>query len=832
MPTLHRAVTPIHDGWTLRGVSGPLPENILGQVVPATVPGSAHTDLLDAGLIPDPYLDLNEETLVWAHRANWRYETAVAVEAPADDERVDLVFHGLDTVATVWLDGAVIGETRNMHRSYRFDVRELLARPGTAVDGAHLLAVDFRSALEYAEDVEHEIGERVHNYAHPFNMVRKMACSFGWDWGPDLQTAGIWKPVELQRWRIARLAEMRPLVTTDGAAGRVEVHVTIERSGLGAGDDAPLTLVAAVAGASAEVTVAAGEISAVVVVSVPEVELWWPLGHGEQPLYDLTVSLTTEGAVLDTYQRRIGFRTVELDTNPDEFGAAFTFRINGRPILVKGANWIPDDHLLTRVTREQYERSIGKATSAGMNLLRIWGGGIYETEDFYEVCDAAGLLVWQDFLFACASYPEEDPIRTEVEAEARENVIRLMPHPSLVLWNGNNENLSGYVDWGWAEKLNGATWGLSYYTKILPDLVGLLDPTRPYVEGSPVSPGYSHQEKHPNDPDHGSMHIWDVWNKVDYSAYRDHVPRFCAEFGFQGPATWSTLTRAVHDEPLTPSSPAFLLHQKAKDGNGKLARGYAPHLPEPTTFEDWHWTTQLNQARAVKFGIEHMRSHWPRCAGTVVWQLNDCWPVTSWAAVDGDDRRKPLWYALRQAYAPRVLTIQPRGEVQALVVGNDSAQDWSATVSLRRIDLDGVELASAELEFAVPARGKATLEIPAAVQTPGLVSRELIVAQADDVRALHFFAADKDVAYDAAPFRTAVEVVDGGYRVHVTASGVVRDLSLLPDRLAADAEVDEALVSLLPGETAVFTVRSAAAVDASALTSPLVLRSANQLVAR
>src|SRR5450830_1992318 len=278
----------LHDGWTLTSTSGPVPAAIAGRTIPAEVPGSAHTDLLAAGLIPDPYLDRVEEKLVWAHRVNWRYALELEARAPGPDERVDLVFDGLDTVATITLNGSMLGSTANMHRSYRFDVGPALT------PGANQLTVDFRSALEHAEEVESELGHRPHTMAHPYNMVRKMACSFGWDWGPDLQTAGIWKPVELHRWRIARLAEVRPLVTTDGAAGRVEVHVIIERSGLGADDDAPLTLVAAVAGASAEVTVAPGEISAVVVVSVPEVELWWPLGHGEQPLYDLTVSLTTE----------------------------------------------------------------------------------------------------------------------------------------------------------------------------------------------------------------------------------------------------------------------------------------------------------------------------------------------------------------------------------------------------------------------------------------------------------------------------------------------------------------------------------------------------------
>ncbi|WP_031506143.1 glycoside hydrolase family 2 protein [Streptomyces megasporus] len=817
----------LHDGWQLSAIAGPVPEHVAGRTVPAAVPGSAHLDLLAAGLIPDPYLDRVEEELVWAHRTDWRYALAFETAPAGPDERVDLLFEGLDTVATVELDGRVLGETANMHRSHRFDVRDALEG-----GGFHELVVSFRSALEYAEEVERRLGRRDHVYPHPFNMVRKMACSFGWDWGPDLQTAGIWKPVRLERWHTARLALVRPLVTVDAdGTGRAEVHVEIERSGLA--ESGAVELTATVAGRAERVTVPAGETGARLTLTVPDVRLWWPVGHGDQPLYDLRVALGTAGAdePLDVWERRIGFRTVTVDTAPDEIGTPFTVVVNGRPIFVKGANWIPDDHFLTRVTRERLERRVDQAVGAHMNLLRVWGGGIYETDDFYDVCDERGMLVWQDFPFACASYPEEEPLWSEVEAEARENVVRLASHPSLALWNGANENMWGFRDWGWPEQLQGRTWGLGYYTELLPSIVAELDPTRFYCANSPYNPGMPVDGVHPNDENHGTRHEWEVWNRVDYTHYRDHIPRFCSEFGFQGPPTWATLTKWIHDDPLTPTSPAFLLHQKAEEGNEKLARGMAPHLPEPRTFEDWHWATQLNQARAVAFGIEHFRSWWPRTAGAVVWQLNDCWPVTSWAAVDGDERPKPLWYGLRHAYAPRLLTPQPRDGRLVLVAVNDHDEPWRGELLLERQTFSGRILRSVKLSLDVPARSVARIEPASSLVSPENEQEEVLVATAPDARAVHLFREDRELAYDPEPLKAQAVAVPGGYRVDVYAKSFARDVAVLADRVAPDAVVDEMLVPMPAGESRSFTVRTEADIDPAALTGPLVLRSANALSA-
>lgn len=805
--------TDLHQGWTVRAAGGPVPEAIAAAPVPATVPGTVHTDLLDAGLIPDPYLGANEADLVWFHRSAWVYDTVVSATPAGDGERVDLVFDGLDTVATVWFGGTELGRTRNMHRGYRFDVRHLLH------DGDIPLRVRFDPALEYAEQVERELGSRPRPYPHPFNAVRKMACSFGWDWGPDLQTAGIWKGVRLERWHTARLAAVRPLATRD----RLTVHIDLERAA-----DVPLTVEVVTGEHSAVIELPAGTDQGAVELAVPDAPLWWPAGHGEQPLSDVRVILRDGTETLDEHHTRVGFRDVSLDESADETGSRFTLSVNGKEIFVLGLNWIPEDHLLTRITRGRLEAAVDRAVAANANLLRVWGGGIWETGDFYDVCDERGILVWQDFPLACAAYSEEEPIRSEILAEARENVTRLAPHPSLILWNGGNENIWGYEDWGWKEQLDGATWGARYYYHDFPELLAELDPTRPYHPGSPSSPLFA--GVHPNDDRHGTRHEWDAWNREDYTHHDNFVPRFCSEFGWQAPPAWTTLTGTLAPEDLDKESAAFLLHQKAEDGNGKLDRGLARHMRVPTDFGDWHWATQLNQARATAYAIAHLRSHAPRTMGSVIWQLNDCWPVTSWAMVDGAGRRKPAWYALRRAYAPVLSSFVRRGDRRFLAVINDSDAPWRESVRFRRLRFDGTVLASSDISgITVAPRSVALIDVDPALLAAASPESEVLVADAAGSRATHLFAEDKDLKYDPTAVRAHTVAIPGGYSVTVTAASFARDVALLADRVAPDAVVDDMLVDLLPGETHTFTVLSRADVDGEAFGAPEVLRSANAL---
>jgi beta-mannosidase len=835
MTSLPATFRPLHAGWTLTSVSGPVPDPAAAALtagIPAVVPGEAHLDLLAAGLIDDPFDGDNEAAQQWIGDTSWRWSTTFDW-TPGDAARHDLVAHGLDTVATVELNGVVVGRTQNMHRSYRWDVREVLR------EGDNTLTVTFAAPVPEAAARAARDGALPRTNHHEYNQLRKMACSFGWDWGIDVAGAGIWKPIGLDAWSGVRIASVRPLVDVlpgadggdaDRYDGLLTVHVEVERDGASPAADVPLVVTVTDPDGQAlhkGATVPAGETTAVVLVTVTDVRRWWPVGHGDQALYSVEVT-AAGGADAAEWAGRVGFRTVEVDTTPDDAGAPFDLRVNGERVLVRGANWIPDHAFLTRVDRDRYARRVTDALEANVNLLRVWGGGIYESDDLYDLADERGLLVWQDFLFACAAYDEGPAMRAEVEAEARENVTRLSPHPSLVLWNGNNENTWGSVDWGWAGRLGGRGWGDAYYSDLLPGVLAELDPTRPYSPASPYSFG---DYRHPNDERYGTMHVWDVWNRADYTVYAKYRPRFVSEFGFQAPPAWSTLTGVVHDEPLDPFGQQMLVHQKANLGNAKLERGWQGHLPDPTTITDWHWTTQLNQAHAIRFGVEHFRSLTPHNTGTILWQLNDSWPVVSWAAVDFAEHRKPLWYALRAAYAPRLATLQPRASDAAraaaweglepepdtltLVLVNDTDEAFAGTFTVTREAFDGTVLAKATLEAAVPARGAATLTVPADVAAFGDPAAEVVVAEPDDgaagfATAYRHGAEVVDQRLDPRPLRVRAEPTDGGCLLHVAADSYARDVFCPVDVVDPTATVDDGMVTLRAGRSVTLRVTSAA----------------------
>jgi beta-mannosidase len=849
-PTLrHPFRRPLDADWTVTTQAGPVPRNVGLHAIPATVPGAVHTDLLAAGLIPDPYLDGNEKLLGWIGLTDWRYTTTFAWQ-PGSTTQSEIVFDGLDTIATVSLNGHILGTTRNMHRSYRFDLRPYLRA------GLNELDVSFESPIRAADAASLELGYRPHVNHHPYNAIRKMACSFGWDWGIDTATSGIWRPITLEGWSTARIESIRPIATVDTVdpadaeagtvrtAGTVAVHVEVARA-----SDARLLVTASVDGVSGTTILEAGDTTTLVTLHVSDAALWWPRGYGEQPLYDVDVTLNThhgdddghdEAIELDAATKRVGFRTVAFEMTPDTAGTPFTMVVNGQPIFVRGANWIPDDAFPHRVDQARYLARIEQAEFANMNLLRVWGGGIFEADDFYELCDERGMLTWQDFLLACAAYAEEEPFCSEMEAEARDNVARLAAHPSLVVFNGNNENLWGHEEWNWKKRLDGKTWGETYYYELFPAIVAELAPHVGYTPGSPFAPGDvdglgRSGARSPNDPDHGTMHIWDLWNLRDYPDYRTYTPRFVSEFGWQGPPTWSTMTESISDAPLTPESPGMLVHQKAMDGNSKLTDGLLAHFPLPDDIDDWHWAMSLNQAVAIQTAIEYFRSLQPHCMGSIVWQLNDCWPVTSWAAVDGYGRAKPLLYALRHAYTDRLVTVQPHAGAHgvsglAAVIVNDSSEPWSGELKVRRLTNAGALLAEHTEQVTLPARSTVSVLLPASVAAATDAAAELLRADLGGVRGHWFFAEARDTRLDAPALGTALEQVAGGYRLTVTAASLTRDLALLVDKVDPGGTVDDMLVTLLPGESVVFAITSALELDLAGLSAPGVLRSANQLV--
>ncbi|GGI07956.1 glycoside hydrolase family 2 protein [Egicoccus halophilus] len=817
-----RTRTELSDGWQLR-LRTPgkgTPAGFDDRPVAAVVPGTVHTDLLRDGRIDDPVVGLREHDQHWIGRSTWSYATTVAWQ-PDGAERVELVCEGLDTVAEVRLNGELLGATRNMHRTHRFDVTDRLR------EGDNDLEVVFLPVHDEVDRVRDEVGLLPATEAVHYPYVRKMACNFGWDWGPVFVTAGIWRPIALESWSTARLASVRPLATLVDTTGHLELAVDVARTG----GEADLRVRVTVDGRTAEAPVDAEH--GVVALDVDDVRPWWPIGFGEQARYDVSVELLAGDEVVDRAERRVGFRTVEVVEEPDAVGTGWQLTVNGQRIPVRGFNWIPDTPFPSEVDAARYARRIDQAIAANANLLRVWGGGIYESPDFYEHCDATGVLVWQDFLFACAAYPETDAFRAEVEAEAREAVAERSTHPSLVLWNGNNECTWGWHDWGWQEVLGDRPWGSTYYYETLPAIVAELDPTRPYLPGSPTSGDLA---VHPNDDAQGVSHIWNVWNDEDYLHYRDREPAFVAEFGFCGPATHATMRHGVPDGELTLDNEAVVHHLRAENGVHKLRRGLAEHFPEVASGDDWLWLAQLNQARALTVGVDHLRAL-ERCSGAVVWQLNDCWPVVSWAAVDSDERLKPLWYALRDAFAPRRVVVQPDTDGLALVAINDQPEDWQAGVVVRRVRFDGTVLAESKVELAAPATGVGRARLADELAVAHDERREVLLVDADGHgRTSWYWTRDTELAYPPAAWDTEVEVVDDGLRLRITANSFVRDLAVFPDRLTldgrplpADAVASDLLLTLLPGETRELTIRGAKAEHADAVVRRPVLRAVNDL---
>lgn len=801
--------TAISDNWHLKHVGGVTPLE-LPDAIEANVPGCVHTDLMASGLIPDPFLDDNERLLAWIGLCDWEYQTEFEVESDSHTHRF-LVFEGLDTVATIVLDGEVIGEARNMHRTYRFDVTDRLN------PGRHTLQIAFHSPIKYADRMSLELGYRPHVNHHPYNAIRKMAANMGWDWGIDTSTSGIWKPVFIESFT-HRIDQVRPVTRIVADTGELTAHIAVTSD-----QDADIRLTIG----DQVITTAATPGENTVVVAIDSPKLWWPVGRGNQELYGLLVELVVDGVVVDSWEKRIGFRTIQVEFPSDATSTGFEVIVNGLPTYIRGVNWIPNDAFVTRITRENLRDRLTQARDAHINLIRVWGGGLYESDDFYDLCDELGLMVWQDFLFACAAYAEEEPMRSEVIAEATDNIIRLMPHPSLALWNGNNENLWGFQEWRWESRLQGKTWGAGYYNQIFPSLVESLDPGRAYTPGSPYSPkaGTRH-----NDPDHGSVHIWDMWNDKDYPHYRDYHPRFVAEFGWQGPPSWSTLTGSISDDPLTPESPGMLVHQKAMLGNDKLTDGLVNHFELPDEMGLWHWAMQLNQAHAVWTGLTHMRSEYPRCMGSVVWQLNDCWPVTSWAAIDYHGVEKPLYWAIKHSYRDVLWLITPGDSGCDVVIVNDRDQELTETITVSLKTFDG-HIARTDLHtVTIPAFGVERFSVPDEMMSGPDASASYVLADGNSGRGFWFFAEFKDSALEKAVLTTDLTPTACGVDVRVTAHNLVRDLVLQVDRINPGARVDSGLITLEPGQSHTFVVTSRTPIGAEDIAQPFVLVSANDLV--
>lgn len=700
----------LNGSWTLDVIAGD--GSAVYSKVPATVPGSVYHDLLSAGQIEDPFWRDNETEALKLMEHSFRYARSfeVSPELLAADA-VRLRCEGLDTLATVEINGQPAGRADNMHRTWEFDVKALL-RPGE-----NAIAVTFASPTRFLRQANTETFlDGSTDAMAGFPHLRKAHCMFGWDWGPRLPDAGIWRGIALIGVETARIRQVRVRQRHEGGRVVCAVETDIERLSDGT-LDVEVTLTAP------DGTILTGR-GPRCEITVEHPELWWPNGYGAQPLYDISVELKAGGRLLDAWNRRIGLRTLTVHREKDQWGECFCHRVNGVDIFAMGADYIPEDNLLPRVTPERTRRLLSDAAAAHMNTIRVWGGGYYPDDFFFDICDELGLLVWQDFMFACAEYLLTDDFDASIRAEFTDNVRRLRHHASLALWCGNNEMESFTGDGRWFHRKRSQADYLKIFEYILPQVLKEEDPDTFYWPSSPSSGGSLDK---PNDPSRGDNHYWDVWHGMKpFTDYRNYHFRYVSEFGFQSFPAMATIEGFTLPEDRNVFSYVMEKHQRNAAANGKIAEYLSQTYRFPKDFDAFVYASQLLQAQAMQYGVEHWRRHRGRCMGALVWQLNDCWPVVSWASIDYHGRWKALHYYEKRFFAPVLISCHEEGvlsqcasvndepkpirKTARLNVSNETMNDFIGTArwSLRRPDASVIREGSFEVK--VPALSALWLE--------------------------------------------------------------------------------------------------------------------------
>jgi beta-mannosidase len=580
-----------------------------------------------AAVVPDPFWGTNETALQWIEERDWEYRTSfITPKSLLTEEVVELVADGLDTVATLRLNGREVGRTENMFLGCRWQVKSLL-RPGK-----NELRIRFGSALDYLRT--HRTGHNPRDINDPVGrctVIRKQQCQFGWDWGPRFVTAGIWRDLRLEGWTGNRLDSVR--VTQDHRAdGSVALQFSPELARPGPG----ATVRGTVSFDGKVITTIENRQS-----KIENPQLWWPHGQGAQPLYRIDIEVARpDGALIGRWIRRIGLRSIALDRHADAWGESFQFVVNGRPVFAKGANWIPAHSFVAGLTRADYERDLRSAVEAHMNMVRVWGGGIYESEDFYDLCDELGLLVWQDFMFACTLYPADDAFVDSSRAEAEFQVRRLRHRACLALWCGNNEVFGCNAETLVADRKRLADYGKLFH-RALPAAVAAVDGVTSYWPSSPwrgdVDAGFPAGERR------GDTHYWDVWHaRKPAKEYENYAFRFVSEFGMQSFASPETQAGFCPPTDANVFGPTMTNHQKNRFGNQIILDYVSRQYRYPKDQNALIYLSQLNQAECMRVGVEHYRRSMPRCMGALYWQLNDCWPVASWSSLEFTGQWKAL----------------------------------------------------------------------------------------------------------------------------------------------------------------------------------------------
>jgi beta-mannosidase len=813
----------LDQGWRFRKAVANQPEE--QGWLPAAVPGDVHLDLLANRIIGDPFYRDNESKLQWIEKEAWEYGLNFEADpALLKREHIDLVFDGLDGSCEVWLNGKKLLTPDNAFRTWRIPVK------GNLHAGTNHLWLLFLPPLKAAEAVAASDPWRTRTRTEEKTYIRKPAYEFGWDWGPRFVTSGVSKPVRLEGWDKLRIvdfhirqrdvsrevahldAEVEVEASADGAA---TLYIDYARSGDSSLDKTPFV--------RHPILVHKGRNTVAVPIEIRKPALWFPVGYGDQALYEFNAGVYFGQARAEERTLKVGLRSIVLRRDPDKWGRSFELQVNGIPVFAKGADVIPFDSFPSRVTTEQYRRVLESARDANMNMVRHWGGGYYESDEFYSICDELGLMVWQDFMYGNDWQPGTYAFKQQMAAEAEEQVRRLRNHPSIVLWSGNNETEIAY-HWGARDALPADVrmqmWQdyLTEFSGILPTVVARLTPETPYWPSSPSS------DYEPTSASFvsGDAHDWEVWHgRVPFTDYEKHHWRFVTEFGFQSFPEWKTVESFTQPEDRTSIfTPVMLAHQKNNEGNAIIRDYIAKDYPEPKDFPSFLYVSQVLQAEGIRIGAEHFRRSRPETMGSIFWQLNDCWPVASWSSIDYYGRWKALQYYAKRFYAPVLVSPHiENGAVRAYIV-SDSTAARKATLRLRLMDFNGKALLeeAKPVEIA-PLSSQSYLDWPLkklADLGAKDTSRVFVVAEVESggkplSRNLIYLAPVREIRLPAAALKAEISGSNGNYLVRVTAPVLARSVFVSFGEL--DATLGDNYFDLLPGETAEISVRSAATLE-------------------
>ncbi|MGC4233721.1 MAG: hypothetical protein QM594_12140 [Niabella sp.] len=812
---------PLHENWKFKQVR-------LTNWYTATIPGVVHSDLLNNGIIEEPYFRINERGLQWIEKEDWVYETNFKVdEAIWNRNNIRISFEGLDTYADVYLNDKKIITADNMFRSWSADIKSLLKKD------SNVLKVYFHSpikidipkwdALPYkypaASNDQSYNGGLFEKKVSVF--ARKAGYHYGWNWGPRLVTSGIWRPVYIEGWNEAKIEDI--FFRQHNITSRVANITAIAE--INAANNTAVSLIIrnktdGKIYSRKNVSLTRGLNTIEVPFSITNPRLWWSAGLGEPHLYNFETELQISGSIAGKKETHVGLRSIKVVNKPDQYGKTFYFELNGRPVFAKGANFVPSDNLLSRVTNSKLEEMVQNAVAANMNMLRIWGGGIYEDDYFYELCDKNGIMVWQDFMFACAMYPAEGKLMENIRQEAIENVKRLRNHASIVIWCGENEINDQWRVRGWRESLRKQNpeyekimWNqyVDLFHKVLPEVIKAYDPDRFYWPSSPTSAfdqqsnGYS-----------GDLHFWDVWySKKPIRTYDTARSRFFSEYGFQSfPDFESVKAFAPKKEDWNIYSEVMMAHQRdGNHANALIEQYLLDEFRKPKDFPSFLYTSQVLQGDAIKIAIEAHRRAMPYTMGSLFWQMNDSWPVVSWASIDYYGKWKAQQYYAREANKDILISPVSEDGMLSVYVVSDRWKNTTGTLTVSVIKLDGPIVSSYAQKQTITANASKIVFTKAINELLAGAAREDVVIQVafkDDKNKEYsnnyFLVKQKELNYPRATLTKSIRPVNGGYEIAVMADKFARAVHLnLP---GLHERFNDNFFDLLPGQTKTIKVQT------------------------